>query len=371
MPQISLIIPTLNEAENLPLLLPRLAAALAGRDWEAVIVDDASRDATAAVCQELSKNHPIKFLSRLHATNGLSGAVLHGMAQASGAYFVVMDADLQHPPERIAPLLEPLEKGEADFTLGSRYIEGGGMAEKFGVIRRIISRGATLLARPFAGNTRDPMSGFFALRRETYQRARHLTPIGYKIGLELMCKCQVSSVREVPIHFGARAHGQSKLTLKEQYRYLAHLSRLYDYHFPRASPIAKFLVVLACSWLASALLYFLLIRKGLAPTHAAIASYPLTILITAVFHLRYTRTQRAFLATPHPWRDFFMISAVEWISCALVAIWASLRLAQPSILEIFFLSFGAAAILRYLLRKELLLDIRGLRKEIRRDELAG
>jgi len=167
MPQISLIIPTLNEAENLPLLLPRIAAALAGRDWEAVIVDDSSTDGTPTICLDLAKIYPIKFLSRPYAINGLSGAVLHGMAQASGDFFVVMDADLQHPPERIPALLEPLEKNEAEFTLGSRYVEGGGMAEKFGLIRRVISRGATLLARPFAGKTRDPMSGFFALRRET------------------------------------------------------------------------------------------------------------------------------------------------------------------------------------------------------------
>jgi len=86
MPEISLIIPTLNEAENLPLLLPKIAAALSGRDWEAIIVDDASTDQTPAVCVELVKRYPIKFLSRRYAENGLSGAVLHGMAQASGEF---------------------------------------------------------------------------------------------------------------------------------------------------------------------------------------------------------------------------------------------------------------------------------------------
>src|SRR5438105_2364082 len=201
MPQMSLISPTLNEAENLPPLFAKIAVALNGRAWEAVIVDDASSDGTPGVCADLAKNYPIKFLSRRYATNGLSGAVLHGMAQASGEYLVVMDADLQHPPERIPALLEPLEKNEADFVLGSRYVEGGGMAERFGLSRRFISRIATLLARPFAGQIHDPMSGFFALRRETYATAKHLTPIGYKIGLELMCKCQVKSVREIPIHF--------------------------------------------------------------------------------------------------------------------------------------------------------------------------
>ena len=129
MPQISLIIPTLNEAENLPSLFAKIAVALNGRSWEAVIVDDSSTDGTPAICADPSKDFPIKFLSRRYADNGLSGAVLHGMAQASGEFLVVMDADLQHPPERIAALLEPLEKNEAHFVIGSRYVEGGGMAE--------------------------------------------------------------------------------------------------------------------------------------------------------------------------------------------------------------------------------------------------
>src|SRR6185436_12143042 len=214
MPQISLIIPTINEAENLPILMARLAEALKGRDWEAIIVDDASNDGTPAVCQSLSKDFPIKILSREYPTNGLSGAVLFGMAEAKGDFLVVMDADLQHPPEKVSALLEPLEKDTADFAVGSRYVEGGSMEERFGLMRRLMSRLATFLASPFAGKVRDPMSGFFALRRETYLRAKRLTPIGYKIGLELICKCQVKLVREVPIHFGARTRGQSKLSVK-------------------------------------------------------------------------------------------------------------------------------------------------------------
>src|SRR6266487_1561954 len=124
MPQISLIIPTINEAENLPPLLARIAQALRGRDWEAIIVDDASTDGTPAVCQSLSKDFPIKLLTRIYPSNGLSGAVIHGMAEAKGDFLVVMDADLQHPPERVPALLEPLENNSADFAVGSRYVGG-------------------------------------------------------------------------------------------------------------------------------------------------------------------------------------------------------------------------------------------------------
>jgi glycosyltransferase involved in cell wall biosynthesis len=371
MPQISLIIPTVNEAENLPTLMARLADALRGSDWEAIIVDDASSDGTPAVCTSLSKDFPIKILSREYPSNGLSGAVLHGMAQATGEYLVVMDADLQHPPEKIPALLEPLETDSADFAIGSRYVQGGSMEERFGLARRMLSRFATFLASPFAGKVRDPMSGFFALRRETYLRAKRLTPIGYKIGLELMCKCQVQAVREVPIHFGARTRGQSKLSVKEQYRYLAHLSRLYDFHFPRASPIAKFLIVLAFSWLWAAPLYFVLSKAGFRTFQSAVAAYPLAALITSLFHYRYVRTQRAFLTTRTPWRDFFFVSLFEWCACALAAVWTASRINHASAMEVFILSFGTAAAARYLMRKEFLLDVRGIRREIRRDELAA
>lgn len=371
MPQISLIIPTINEAENLPALMPRIADALRGRDWEAIIVDDASTDGTPAICAGLSKDFPIKMISREYPSNGLSGAVLHGLAEAGGEFVVVMDADLQHPPERIAALLEPLEKNDADFAVGSRYVDGGSMEERFGLARRMMSRLATFLASPFAGKVRDPMSGFFALRRQTYLAARRLTPIGYKIGLELMCKCQVKAVREVPIHFGARTRGQSKLSVKEQYRYLAHLSRLYDYHFPRASPIAKFLIVLACSWLWAAPLYVILNFAGFRTFQSAVAAYPLAALITSLFHYRYVRTQHAFLTTNAPWRDFFFVSLFEWCACALGAVWAAARVNHASALDVFVISFGAAAAARYLMRKELLLDVRGIRREIRRDELAA
>ncbi|HEV8290823.1 MAG TPA: glycosyltransferase, partial [Tepidisphaeraceae bacterium] len=146
MPQISLIIPTINEAENLPALMGRIAEALKGRDWEAIIVDDASTDGTPAVCAGLSKDLPLRLLSREYPTNGLSGAVLHGMAEAKGDILVIMDADLQHPPERITALIEPLESNSADFALGSRYVEGGSMEERFGLLRRMLSRFATFLA---------------------------------------------------------------------------------------------------------------------------------------------------------------------------------------------------------------------------------
>jgi dolichol-phosphate mannosyltransferase len=368
-PQVSVIIPTLNEAENLPVLVPRVAEVLRGRGlkFEIIVVDDDSRDDTRGVSAKLAETYPLALIVRKEIKDGLSGAVLQGMAAASGRTLVVMDADLQHPPEKIPELLDTLDAG-ADFVIGSRYVPGGSTAERWGPLRKLNSWVATFLARPFAGPTHDPMSGFFALRRETFLSATRLTPLGYKIALELMCKTRSKDVREIPIHFGLRERGASKLTLKQQFRYLEHLSRLYDFTFPRGSPVVKFLIATGAGWALAAILYALLV-PSIGMVRAAIASYPLAIAMTALFHVRYVRTQREFLATPHPWRDFWIIALAEWIACGAVAAWWVARANGPHPAETFVLSFGAATVVRYMLRKEFLQDVRGLRQEPRKDEL--
>ncbi|MDB5297405.1 MAG: Dolichyl-phosphate beta-D-mannosyltransferase, partial [Phycisphaerales bacterium] len=209
-PDVSVIVPALNEAKNLPELARRVDAALAGRAYELIVVDDGSRDGTVPVCVDLADRYPLTLIVRGRPDDGLSGAVLRGFAAARGRTLVVMDADLQHPPERLPDLIAAVEPGPggaapaADFAIGSRYVPGGSTAERWGPFRKLNSWVATLLARPFAGRTRDPMSGFFALRRSTFDRGERLTPLGYKIGLELMCKCRVTAVAEVPIHFDMR-----------------------------------------------------------------------------------------------------------------------------------------------------------------------
>jgi dolichol-phosphate mannosyltransferase len=365
-PFVSIIIPTLEEAANLPLLIPRIAGAMRGRPYEILVVDDDSRDGTADVCDELAKRYPVSLHVRGSSADGLSGAVLAGLALARGDVLVVMDADLQHPPEALPALLAPLESGEADFVLGSRHAPGGTVAERWGFLRRLNSRVATLLARPFAGRScTDPMSGFFALRRDLLDGIERLTPLGYKIGLELMCKCRARRVREVPIHFGARARGRSKLTLAQQFKYLEHLSRLYDFTFPRLSPAVKFVVAAAVAWLAGLSLFLSLSRSGMVPMPAATLSYPAAMVATAVFHLRYVRTQGDFLVTQRPWRDFLVTCLCEWAACAACATWIANRVREVHALEVFALTYAAATVTRYVLRKELMQDVRGLRPEPR------
>lgn len=369
-PLVSVIVPTLNEARNLPVLVPQVVQALRAFSFEILILDDQSADDTATVCAELATRFPLRLISRT-PKNGLSGAVLDGMRHATGDILVVMDADLQHPPASLPDLIRPLLDNRADFVLGSRYVAGGTTREGWTLFRRLNSKVATALARPIAGKTHDPMSGFFALRRDTFKRARHLTPLGYKIALELMCKCDIPRERilEVPINFGTRHAGQSKLSVRQQFKYLEHLSRLYDYFFPRGVPMAKFLLVTAVAWLTGLGIYGLCLRV-LSPPPSAVVAYLAAILATAAFHLRYVRTQKPLLVRPRPWRDFLLISLCEWAAAAGTAAWASLRITNISSLELFLYSFAAATITRYILRKELLQDIRGLRKSLPGDETA-
>ena len=368
-PRISIVVPALNEAPNLAPLAEQIDAALKGREYEVIVVDDNSSDNTVAVAAEVAKRYPMRLIVRAEPKDGLSGAVLRGFAEARGECLVVMDADLQHPPAKLPELLAPLENNEADFVLGSRYVAGGSTAEKWSLYRRLNSGVSTFLARPFAGTVSDPMSGFFALRRETFQRARRLTPLGYKIGLELMCKARVERVKEIPIHFAQRTRGESKLTLKQQFKYLEHLSRLYDFTFPRASPVVKFAIVLAASWVVAMLAYVLLRHRGEGSIAATTWGYLAAVGVTALFHLRYVRTQREFLVRPNPWLDFGLIAAAEVITCMLVAMWVWARVSKPTFWDYVLIPFGCATVVRYVLRKELLQDVRGLRRDLRQDEL--
>lgn len=219
--------PTYREAGNLRVLLPRIAAALKplGCAYEVLVLDDASDDNPQDAVCEAAGVCPVELIVRT-GPRDLSLAVLDGLRRARGRLLLVMDADLSHPPERIPDLLAALEREPTDFALGSRWVPGG-RTEDWGGSRRLNSYVATLLCRPLIGNVRDPMAGFFALRRETFERADLLDPIGYKIGLELICRCRCRHVVEVPITFQNRKMGVSKLNFEQQARYLLHLSRLY------------------------------------------------------------------------------------------------------------------------------------------------
>ncbi len=227
-PEVSIIVPTYREEANLRPLVDRVGGVMdsAGPSYEMLIVDDDSRDGTDAAVRELAERYPVRLIVRT-GRRDLSLAVLDGLRQARGRFLLVMDADLSHPPEQIPQLIKALEQPPTDFVIGSRYVSGGQTEEGWGVLRRLNSWAATLLCRPLVGRVTDPMAGFFALRREAFEQADPLDPIGYKIGLELMCRCDCRHVAEVPITFHNRVRGHSKLNFEQQARYLVHLDRLY------------------------------------------------------------------------------------------------------------------------------------------------
>lgn len=245
--EISVVLPTYNEAENIKLLLPALRKVLediVNKNYEIIIVDDNSPDNTAAVARETAAKIGIKSNVKIivrEGKKGLATAVIDGFRASSGKYLIVMDADLQHPPEKIKEMYLELKKG-ADIVVASRFIKGG-RDEGLGFLRKIFSKGAALIGKLMVPQIRvlsDPMSGFFALKRTVIEgRLDQMNPKGFKILLEIMVKGRYSkdNVKEVPIIFRKRAYGESKLGIKEIVDYLLHILSLNEYR------ILKFMAV--------------------------------------------------------------------------------------------------------------------------------
>jgi len=267
-------VPTYREADNLRPLVERIARSMraAGRAFEVIVVDDDSRDGTEQICRELAgEGHPLRLITRV-GQRGLSSAVIRGFEEsADGADLACMDADLSHPPEALPRLLEELGRPGVEFVIGSRYVPGASTAKDWGAFRRLNSKVASLLARPFT-RVKDPMAGFFALRRSVFERCDRLNPIGYKIGLEIIVKGRCGQVREVPICFADRTAGQSKMTVREQMNYLRHLKRLAEYKFGAVVRLLEFCAVGATGMVVDLTTYALLLTAGLLlPAARAIA----------------------------------------------------------------------------------------------------
>jgi dolichol-phosphate mannosyltransferase len=225
-PELSVIVPTLDEADNIVVLLQRIAAALEGEAWEVVVVDDDSRDGTAERVQARAAIDPrVRCLQR-RGRSGLSSACLDGMAQVRGRFVAVIDADLQHDETLLPTMLARLREGDADLVVASRYVSGGSVGT-WGRARCAVSRGATALTRRVldAGLT-DPMSGFFMIRAECVLLARpRLSGAGFKLLLDLLASSPVPlRAVELPYRFACRGAGRSKLGLRVAWHFLAMLA---------------------------------------------------------------------------------------------------------------------------------------------------
>ena len=270
-PCVSIVVPTYREATNLRALARRVASVMAatGGPWELVLVDDDSRDGTEDIVAELAGWLPVRLYVRRDVPRDLSLAVLDGFRVARGDRLVVMDADLSHPPEQIPALLAAL--GPGTIAIGSRYAPGGWLDERWGLWRRLVSRVATLLARPLGGG-QDPMSGFFAIDRGALPDRSVLHPVGYKIALELVVRGRLR-VREVPIAFRDRERGTSKMGLRTQVAYLRHLHRLYLAKFGAPARVASFLAVGASGFVVDVACYLSLQALGLEHRLARFLSF--------------------------------------------------------------------------------------------------
>lgn len=211
--ELTIVVPTFNEAPNVEELVRRLGDVLGGVEWEVVFVDDDSPDGTADLVRRLAgENRRVRVLHRI-GRRGLSSACIEGMLSSAAPYLAVMDADLQHDEALLPRMLGLLREDAADLVVGSRYVAEGSVAgwdERRQLISRLATRLGHLVARaPIA----DPMSGFFMLRRDVLHAAVHrLSAIGFKILLDIMASTpHPLRLRELPYTFRDRRAGESKL----------------------------------------------------------------------------------------------------------------------------------------------------------------
>jgi len=229
--ELSVIIPTRNEAGNIEELVTLLEQSTQRVPTELIFVDD-STDATPQVVSAVARRSRLA-VSLIHRppelrADGLGGAVREGMRKAAGQWICIMDADLQHPPHLIPDLLDSAESGRADIVVASRYVESGD-ANGLGAVRGLTSRLCTAVTRLLflsrLRNVKDPLSGYFLFRRDAVD-PEQLRPRGFKILLEILGRFPHLRISEIPMRFGCRFSEQSKGTIREGMRFLIHLLTL-------------------------------------------------------------------------------------------------------------------------------------------------
>jgi dolichol-phosphate mannosyltransferase len=220
--ELSIIVPTLNERDNVGRLVERLSSCLADVAWEVIFVDDDSADGTADVVRHLSRHDGrVRCCQRL-GRRGLSSACIEGMLSSSAPYLAVMDGDLQHDETLLPQMLEIIREDETDIVIGSRYTASGGVGD-WDTRRAGISRFATRLSRlVLRAQLTDPMSGFFMIRSDTFHESvRQLSGIGFKILVDLFASSpRPLRFRELPYVFRPRQAGESKLDHQAVWDYL-------------------------------------------------------------------------------------------------------------------------------------------------------
>jgi dolichol-phosphate mannosyltransferase len=283
--RLSLVIPTFNEGKNVGELVRQLTALLdpeLGDAYELIVVDDDSPDRTWEIAAGLAATtYPKLRVIRRRGERGLSTAVIRGWQAARGEVLAVIDADLQHPPEVTVRLWKAVSN-HADLAVGSRHVEEGGVSD-WSLFRRITSRGAQFLGLVLLpgvlGRVSDPMSGYFMVRRSAIAGAA-LSPLGYKILIEVIGRGTVRSIAEIGYVFRERTEGESKVTWRLYLEYLRHLVRLRLTTVPVAR-FLRFAVVGSSGVLVDMAMLFLLSDPsalGLGLTRSKVVAAELAII---------------------------------------------------------------------------------------------
>ncbi len=288
--ELTVVVPTFNERDNIAPLLARLQAALFGIEWEVVFVDDDSPDGTAAEIRLLARADPrIRCLQRI-GRRGLSTAVIEGMLSSSAPHLAVIDADLQHDETLLPRMLAALKAESLDLVVGSRHVAGGGVGD-WDRRRVQISGIAARLARlVVAAELSDPMSGFFMISRPAFEAAlRRLSGQGFKILLDLFASAPTAyRFKEMPYVFGRRLHGESKLDSLVVWEYLM---LLLDKLFGRYVPV-RFVFFAAIGTSGIAVHFLTLYFAMMAVSFPVAQALGTVVAMTSNYALNNTLTYR-------------------------------------------------------------------------------
>lgn len=272
---LTVIVPTFNEGPNVAELVRRVGASLRGRSFEILFVDDSTDNTPDLIRQAAdAADFPVRLIHRDNPTAGLGGAVVDGFHAADSRWCLVMDGDLQHPPEDIPRMLDRAAVGDVDIVVASRYVAGGTAGGLANATRTAVSRASTLLTKSMfprkLHGTTDPMTGFFLVDRDAVELS-DLRPRGFKILLEILARRQLR-IGEVPFAFASRYAGESKASFAQGMRFLTQLAML------RFGRMSAFALVGGVGAIANLVIMWGLIRLGMDYLPAAIIASEVTII---------------------------------------------------------------------------------------------
>src|SRR5919107_1722429 len=329
---LTLVIPTRNEADNVPVLVRELRKSLYGIDYQVVFVDDSTDETPEAIKELGEEDERITLIHRKGAerSGGLSTAGTTGIEEVAGNRENTrgVGADLQHPPEKVREMLEVAQSSVADVVVASRYARGGSYTGLPGPVRRAISVGSKYLAQIVfkeARKTSDPMTGFFLVRNEAISGIQ-FRPTGFKVLLEIIVCAPELKVVETPLNFRARQAGVSKASLRQGLEYLAHIISLFWY-VPSAGRFWEFALVGASGVLVNLLPLITLVEYfDAGPTVAWIVAVGLSILSNFLLNNAFT-----WRDVRHSSRIHFLLRGALAYPVAIIALGANFAVYYPII----------------------------------------